>query len=167
MMIRLLRPQPSSPRKSITVLVVEDEPLLAYELSDELSILGHETVGPVMSGRDVPTVLDERPVDFALVDVDLLDGPTGIEVGFNLRSLGIPYAFLTGTPGRLPYDFAGALGVITKPYASRGLREAVAYLCAVAAGGSEKGDVQPMSLLTPKQRNSLPGHERVVQGGGR
>lgn len=150
----------------MTVLVVEDEPLLAYELSDELSILGHETVGPVMSGRDVRTVLEERRVDFALVDVDLLDGPTGIEVGCHLRSRGIPYAFLTATPGRLPDDFAGALGVITKPYVSRGLREAVVYLCAVASGGSDEGDGPPTSLLTATDRNWSPGHGRV-QGGGR
>lgn len=135
MIFKRKRPAPQSAKAALTVLVVEDEPLLAYELFDELAQLGHDVVGPVMAGRDVIAAIEERPIDFALVDVDLLDGPSGIEVGRNLSSRGIPYVFFTATPNCLPADLVGALGVIAKPYAVRSLREALIYLGRVASDG--------------------------------
>ena len=87
--------QPTS--GSLTVLVVEDEPLLAFEVLDELARLGQEGVGPVMAGRDVMAVHEERRIDFAFVDINLLDGRTGIDVGRYLKVHGTPYAFLTAT----------------------------------------------------------------------
>jgi CheY-like chemotaxis protein len=136
MTIRNEGPTPALNGPALTVLVVEDEPLLVYELFDELAQLGHIVVGPVMAGRDVIAAIEERPIDFALVDVHLLDGPTGIDVGRHLSSRGIPYVFLTATPTCLPEDLVGALGVIGKPYVLRDLREVLIYLGRVTVGGS-------------------------------
>jgi CheY-like chemotaxis protein len=148
MIFKRERPTSQSAEAALTVLVVEDEPLLAYELFDELAQLGHDVVGPVMAGRDVIGAIEERPIDFALVDVHLLDGPSGIEVGRNLCSRGIPYVFFTGTPKCIPADLGGALGIIAKPYDVCALREALIYLGRVALGGLSE-TAAPASILPP------------------
>ncbi len=53
----------------------------------------------------------------ALVDVHLRDGPTGVEVARAIHDdCGGVALFMTANVKRLPDDFAGACGVIGKPY---------------------------------------------------
>ena len=51
----------------------------------------------------------------AFVDIHLQDGPTGIEVGSQLASIGVSYVFMSGNVKRIPDDFAGAWGAIESP----------------------------------------------------
>ena len=74
-----------------------------------------------------------RP-DFAFVDIHLQDGPTGIDVGRDLASQGIPYVFVSGNIKKIPEDFAGALGAIEKPYTVNSMKNALAYISAIVAG---------------------------------
>lgn len=110
------------------VLIVEDEVLLALELESELEEAGHSVVGQAMSSKDAFAIVASRRPDFAFVDIHLVDGPTGIDVGRHLASFGVPYVFMTGNVKRIPEDFAGAWGAIEKPYSVNGFRNALAYL---------------------------------------
>lgn len=158
--------QHKSAADRLTVLVVEDEPLLAFEFSDELALLGHKTVGPVMAGRDVMAAREERRLDLALVDIHLLDGPTGIDVGRYLGIHGIPYAFFTATPEVLPPDLAGAIGAVGKPCAGRELHDVLKYLCDVVSGSSEYQS-RPLSVLLPQPHQAAPENSRTIGGRGR
>lgn len=144
---------------TLAVLIVEDEALLALELEDVLKAGGHEVVGPAMSKREATRLAEERRVDLALVDVHLLDGPTGVEVARQLTALGVPVVFMTANLRRIPEDFAGALGVVEKPYTLHGLDNALAYV-ARRLSGDPPPDVPPSLLLAPSVRSSGRAHGR-------
>lgn len=106
--------------QALRILVVEDEVLIALELECLLDDLGHETVGVASSRSEAVTLGLSRVPDVALVDVHLVDGPTGIDVAKALSAdPRICVVFMTANAKRIPDDFAGAMGVISKPYSER------------------------------------------------
>ena len=125
------------------VLIVEDEVLLAMELESELEESGHRIIGHAMSSKDALSLVAGRRPDFAFVDIHLLDGPTGIDVGRHLASIDVPYVFMTGNVKRIPDDFAGAWGVIEKPYSAAGFRNTLAYLKRRLSGSVEDNEIPP------------------------
>jgi DNA-binding response OmpR family regulator len=133
---------------SLAVLVVEDEALLALELEDILTENGHEVIGPAMSRHQAARLAEERRPDLALVDVHLLDGPTGVEIAQHLTGKGIPVVFMTANVRRIPDDFAGALGVVEKPYTMHGLQNALSYLVR-RLRGERSATVPPSLRLAP------------------
>ena len=62
------------------ILVVEDEVLIALELECLLEDLGHVSVGVAGSSADAIALGRTALPDVALVDIHLIDGPTGVEV---------------------------------------------------------------------------------------
>jgi DNA-binding response OmpR family regulator len=132
----------------LNILIVEDEALLALELESELEAAGHTIVGQAMSSAQAKALADSEPTDFAFVDIQLLDGPSGIEVGYHLREKGVPYVFVTGNLKRIPQDFAGALGAIEKPYTMNGLENALAFI-EKFVGGERSGIVPPSLVPAP------------------
>ncbi|HYC06010.1 MAG TPA: response regulator [Azospirillaceae bacterium] len=77
------------------VLIVEDEFLIALNLCDLVSRLGHEPVGPVRSVREALEMLSSRVPDSALLDCRLADGLSAA-VAEALRARRVPFAWLTG-----------------------------------------------------------------------
>ncbi|MBM1171468.1 response regulator [Microvirga arabica] len=117
--------------KPLRILVVEDEILIALELESLLQDLGHDVVGIAASSADALSLGRELKPSLAFVDIHLSDGPTGIDVARQLsREHGVTVLFMTANAKRIPEDFAGAWGVIAKPYTERGVREALAYVMA-------------------------------------
>ncbi|MBY3179532.1 response regulator [Rhizobium leguminosarum] len=136
----------------MNVMIVEDEMLLAMELESEIEAAGHEVAGIAMNSRQAHELLSSQKLDFAFVDVQLSDGPTGIDIGVSLAAAGIPFVFVTGNIKRLPPDFAGALGAIEKPYTMNGMKNALNYISAIVSG-NEGPDI-PASLVLAN--DSLP-----------
>jgi DNA-binding response OmpR family regulator len=132
----------------LNILIVEDEALLALELESELEAAGHTVVGQAMSSTQAKALANSEPMDFAFVDIQLLDGPSGIEVGYHLREKGVPYVFVTGNLKRIPPDFAGALGAIEKPYTMNGLENALAFIERFV-GGERRDNVPPSLVPAP------------------
>lgn len=120
---------PSEPMDRLRVLIVEDEALLAMELESIIEDNGHEVVGWAANARQARELIDHTQADVAFVDVHLADGPTGIEVADYIRAHNQSMVvFLTANPKRLPENYAGAVGVISKPYTIGGLTAALRYL---------------------------------------
>lgn len=78
------------------VLVVEDEPLLAMLLEENLAELGYELAGCAATVPQALSMLDEEDVDCALLDFSLGHDTTSIPVAQRLHSDGKPFYFLTG-----------------------------------------------------------------------
>lgn len=115
--------------KPLRILVVEDEILIALELESLLQDLGHDVVGIAASSADALSLGRDLKPDLAFVDIHLSDGPTGVDVARHLSSEHeVTVLFMTANAKRIPEDFAGAWGVIAKPYTERGVREALAYV---------------------------------------
>ncbi len=124
----------------LEVLIVEDEILLATELGFLVEEAGCRDVGHAMSSDEALIMASKLRPDLALVDVHLRDGPTGIDVARNIvQHCGGVALFMTANVKRLPEDFAGARGVIGKPYSEYGVKAALAYLAICLRDGRAPG----------------------------
>ncbi|GJD47972.1 Protein-glutamate methylesterase/protein-glutamine glutaminase [Methylobacterium crusticola] len=140
---------------SLRVLIVEDEAFIALELECLLEEAGHVPVG--IAGHSAQAIAlgrDQRP-DVALVDVHLVDGPTGIAVARALSAQPeTTVLFTTANAKRLPEDFAGAAGVIAKPYSERVVRAALAYIAGRRQGGDPGAPPDGVTLAPDLQNRS-------------
>ena len=76
------------------LLVVEDDFLIAFDLSCRLSDLGYRVLGPANSVRGAHALLAKAAPDAAILDVNL-NGEAVTPVAQRLQSRGIPYLLLT------------------------------------------------------------------------
>jgi len=110
-------------RRINRVLIVEDEPLVAFDTEHFLSDEGfqiHATVDRVATA--IAALDGGEPIDLVLVDVQLADG-SGIEVAEAAHARGVAALFVTGNcPGEARHVAAGCLA---KPYAQRDLLGAI------------------------------------------
>ncbi|ACL55316.1 response regulator [Methylobacterium nodulans] len=81
------------------ILIVEDEMLIALELSDVVADAQGCPIGPVRSNREALVLLDREPVDVAILDLNLADGEA-TPTAERLIGSGIPVLVCTG--GVLP-----------------------------------------------------------------
>lgn len=113
----------------LKVIIVEDEALLAMELESLVEDSGNVVVGWATSFDEAKALIDANTADLAFVDLNLADGPTGVKVAEYIRDSGRSLAvFMTANPRSLPENYAGAIGVIAKPYTMNGLMAALNYL---------------------------------------
>jgi PAS domain S-box-containing protein len=79
-----------------TILVVEDETLIAANLVKILSLLGYTVYKPVATGEDaIRSVTTEQP-DLVLMDIELIGAMNGIEAAEKIRAISdIPIVYLT------------------------------------------------------------------------
>ncbi len=81
---------------AMTILVLEDEMMVAMLLEDMLGDLGCRVVGPVSTVDAALAKLEERNVDAALLDVNLSYGQSGYPVAEALTARQVPFTFVTG-----------------------------------------------------------------------
>jgi two-component system, response regulator PdtaR len=124
------------------ILIVEDEPLTAFDNENLIGDEGYEVVATLDRYADAIETLDREPVDLILCDVRLTGERTGVDLARHARERGIPVLFVTGAAP----DNSGELviGVLMKPYNHRTLRSALSAIDSYLAG--EK--VRPPKGLT-------------------
>jgi two-component system, response regulator PdtaR len=105
------------------ILIVEDEPLTAFDNENMLSDAGYEIVATVDDFDEALQVLEAEEVHLVLSDVRLRSQQNGIDLARHARERNIPTLFATGHA----YPNAGsvAVGCLTKPYSERQLLKAV------------------------------------------
>jgi len=113
--------------KSYKVLVVEDEGLIAHDISNRLIALGHEVVGAVSTAEEA--LEKAAAADIVLMDIRI-DGPVdGVEAADRIRDqYHLPVIFLTAHSDRQTLDRAkvtGAFGYLVKPIAHASLNTAI------------------------------------------
>jgi CheY-like chemotaxis protein/DNA-directed RNA polymerase specialized sigma24 family protein len=84
------------------VLIIEDEPIIALDLENLVTELGHKVVGVAVSRKEaVAKALSEKP-GLVLADINLGEGGSGIDaVSDILDSFDIPVIFITAYPEKL------------------------------------------------------------------
>src|SRR5262245_16039988 len=117
------------PAKSARILVVEDEAVVALDVEDRLSRLGHTVVGTADTcATALALAADVRP-DLVLMDIALRDGPDGIATAEQLRAeLGVPVVFVTAFADTDTLERAKRVsphGYIVKPFDERDLRATI------------------------------------------
>jgi DNA-binding response OmpR family regulator len=112
-------------RKQIVkrILIVEDEPLTAFDNENMLGDAGYEIVATVDDLDEALEILDREEVHLVLSDVRLRKQQTGIKLAQHARKNGVPTLFATGHP--YPGASEIAVGCLLKPYSERQLLKAI------------------------------------------
>lgn len=114
------------------ILVVEDEPLVAFDNEYVLRDEGYEVVATVDTLADARRVIEEEELDLVITDIALSGDGDGTGVARIAKARGVPVLFVTGN---CPDGVEGlALGCLTKPYADKDLKAALAALDRLLAG---------------------------------
>ncbi len=113
------------------LLLVEDEPLVAFDNEHALGDAGYTIVATVPGVAAALAVL-AGGVELVVSDIRLADG-SGVDVARAARDADIPVLFVTGDlpPEARPL----AAGCLEKPYAPRDLVAAIAAIDAHLTGG--------------------------------
>jgi DNA-directed RNA polymerase specialized sigma24 family protein/CheY-like chemotaxis protein len=84
------------------VLIIEDEPMIALDLKDIMTSLGHTVTAVARTHSEAVAAIAARPVGLVLADIQLADGSSGIEAVNEILGIsGVPIVFITAYPERL------------------------------------------------------------------
>ncbi|HTP65888.1 MAG TPA: PAS domain-containing protein, partial [Geobacteraceae bacterium] len=108
-----------------TVLIVEDEAIVAADLAGKLGLLGYEVVGTAASGKDAVDLACSLKPEVVLMDIRLQGPMDGIEAAEEIGSrFDVPLIYLTAHSDTATLDRAklsGPFGYILKPFEEREL----------------------------------------------
>jgi len=105
------------------ILIVEDEPLTAFDNENMLGDAGYVVVATVDDLDEALEVLEREQIDLIVSDLRLRKDQTGIELARVARARGIPTLFATGHS--CPEASDVAVGCVMKPYSERQLCKAI------------------------------------------
>lgn len=134
----------------LRLVIVEDEFIVAFELSKVLASIGHDVCFVASSGEDaVEAARDHRP-DCVLMDVNIAGTMGGIEAAAEIRRrLDTEIVFMTGLPGhhleQLVREIRPA-AILAKPIDHASLHELLDRIAAqrrVPVGAVDSSDGDP------------------------
>jgi CheY-like chemotaxis protein len=108
---------------------VEDEPLVALDLTDGLTAQGAEVVVSVASSKEALEMIENRQLDAALLDGNLGGQPVD-EIAAALTRNNVPFVFVSGYGSdSLPRAFHD-VALLNKPFSQLQLLDAASRLIA-------------------------------------
>lgn len=108
---------------SITkLLIVEDEPLVAFDNEHFLATHGYTVVGTIDNADEATALIARGGIDLVLCDLKL-NGSDGRDVAMAARDAAIPVLFVTATCPTDAQDIA--VGCLSKPYSQKELKNAI------------------------------------------
>jgi CheY-like chemotaxis protein len=123
-----------------SILIVEDEGIVALDIQIQLTGLGHIIFGVVSSGKDAIERAASRAVDVVLMDIGLRGDMDGIEAArYIYQQFGTPVIYLTAYKDDMTLQRAMAThpaGYLVKPFEQRDLQMAIE--AAIAAGRGDE-----------------------------
>ncbi|HEY0270333.1 MAG TPA: response regulator [Sphingomonas sp.] len=111
-----------------SVLIVEDEALIAMMLEDVLDTLGHDIAGTAETVSEAIARIEQGGVDMAIVDVHLRGGEACWPVADALADRGIRFLLATGGHTEEPPARHARGAVLAKPFTLAGVESALAAL---------------------------------------
>lgn len=125
---------PQDCKTAKTLMIVEDEALVAMILRDELRYAGYHVLDLTDRHADALEVAIAQKPDLALVNIRLAGRDDGIELSEHLKALGVPVLLISGQVSRASSAKSVAIGSLPKPYDAADMVLAVAYLLARLQG---------------------------------
>jgi PAS domain S-box-containing protein len=108
------------------LLIVEDEPIVALDLQQEVEQFGCKVIGLAESVEEALLAVEECRPDLALMDIHIVGSMDGIQAARLLRdTYHVPVVFLTSYSDELTIARAARempYGYLTKPFKSRELK---------------------------------------------
>ena len=110
---------------NLSILIVEDEAIVAEDLASKVRQLGYDVVGTTSTGEEAVELTRQHQPVLVLMDIHLAGAMDGIEAARLIhRELNLPVLFLTAHSDRATVkraQQAGTLGYILKPFDDRDL----------------------------------------------
>ncbi|KAA9331706.1 DNA-binding response regulator [Hymenobacter busanensis] len=148
----------------VQILIVEDEAVLALDLSDMLEAEGYTVIGPARTGRRALELFEQHPVDLLLCDIHIQGELDGIETARAvLAQRAVPVIYLTALGDKDTLDRAlqtTPAAYMTKPATPTGLRAAIELALHTFARQLPVPAVLPAAA--PAERESLS-RESILQ----
>jgi two-component system, response regulator PdtaR len=117
------------------ILIVEDEPIVAWSLADALRESGHAVLGPTASSDEAIELCTRCTPRLALVDITLDGREEGISLARRLKNeMRIASIFMTAQPMLARENADVALGLIQKPYLPQLVSRAIAVIDELRSG---------------------------------
>ena len=108
----------------LSVLIIEDEPLIAMMLEDYVDALGHRLGGAADSVPDAIAAVAQGGIDIAILDVHLR-GEACWPVADALADAGVPFLVSTGGHTETPPARHRDAPTLPKPYTMDGVARAL------------------------------------------
>lgn len=128
------------------ILIVEDEPLVAFDTEHFLRDHGFEIAGTVDRADRAIELVRQAALDLVLADINLTDG-SGVDVAQVAFDRGLPVLFVSGFCPEGARRLA--VGCLAKPYAQRDLLQSIDAIEALQAGRSIRRRPAGLSLYDP------------------
>lgn len=113
--------------QATSVLIIEDEPLIAMQLEDLVTGLGHTVSGTAATRTQARAAVAEAMPGLVLADIQLADGSSGLDAVDDILAVGtMPVIFITAYPERLlTGDRPEPTYLVTKPFQEATVRAAI------------------------------------------
>jgi len=122
------------------ILIIEDEPIIAFDIEAMVQELGHEVTGIARTHAEAIESVRKRRPGLVLADILLADGSSGLAaVNEILASIDVPVIFVTAFPERLlTGEKPEPAYLITKPFQADTLRATIsqALFFGIRTGGA-------------------------------
>ncbi|MCK5146112.1 PAS domain S-box protein [bacterium] len=116
-------------KKKSQILIVDDERLVAADLSHTLETLGYDVIGAASSGEEALNILSGSQPQLVLMDIIIQGEMTGIEASQIIKDrYDIPIVFLTAHTDEKTLDEAkvtGPYGYLIKPFEASELKTTI------------------------------------------
>jgi len=111
-----------------TILIVEDEPLIAMMIEDFLEVLGKSVAGSVDSVDAALALIADGGIDAAILDVNLRGGEKSFPIADALAAKDIPFVFATGGSHHTVAEEYRDRPTLPKPFTMDGVARAIEAL---------------------------------------
>ena len=110
-------------RRISRILLVEDEPLVAFDNEHLLQDAGYEVVATVDSLAAAREVIEREEIDLVLTDIKLNGDGDGMDVARAAGAREMPVLFVSGACPAEAHSLG--LGCLAKPYSNKVLKNAL------------------------------------------
>jgi two-component system response regulator LytT len=140
--------------ETCTILIVEDESLVAMDMADMLTRLGYKVLPAAMDHAEAIKAIDTHKPDLVLVDISLSGEKTGIDVANHIGGT-IPFIFVTSHSDKQTVSLAVASepnGYLLKPFDANDLYTSIEV---AMAGFASKKDRAGKTGAASKLNDSI------------
>jgi DNA-binding response OmpR family regulator len=133
-----------------TVLIVEDDFIIAFDVAGALIDAGYEVAAMVSSEVEALDVASRIKPDFAIVDVELAPGDGRVVAQQLNQRYGTKVLFATAQSRDVErLTASGAMACLPKPYAARDVPRALRSMMTDVLGGEANRPPAQMIALSP------------------
>ena len=112
-----------------SIIIVEDEPLIAEDLNDIVEELGYKCTGVAYDSETALDFFNNRKVDLVLLDITIEGSLSGVDLGKIINEkYKLPFIYVTSHSDRIILDEAKQtlpFGYILKPFTKKEILSAV------------------------------------------